>query len=46
MAKLDFARRDDYGLFLIVHYAALAGDPGARSWFVAAGPSRSRRTGS
>jgi heme oxygenase len=23
MAKLDFARRDDYGLFLIVHYAAL-----------------------
>jgi heme oxygenase len=23
MAKLDFARHDDYGLFLIVHYAAL-----------------------
>lgn len=23
MAKLDFARRDDYGLFLIAHYAAL-----------------------
>lgn len=23
MARLDFSRRDDYGLFLIVHYAAL-----------------------